>query len=171
MLTGPEIKKRLNKDIIIQPFIEANLNPNSYNVTLDNELYVYEEDIIDLKKEYKTKKIVIPEDGLILEPNKLYVGRTQEYTETYNLVPMIDGRSGLGRVGLFTNNSAGFGDVGYKGKWSLQLSCIHPVKIYPGMKIAQIYYEEITGEVENYHGKYQNANEVTTSKHFQEFNK
>ena len=168
MLTGPEIKKRLGKDIIIEPYNEKHLNPNSYNVTLDNELFVYDEEIIDLKKEYKTKKIIIPEEGLVLEPNKLYVGRTVEYTETYNLVPMIDGRSGLGRIGLFTNTSAGFGDVGYKGKWSLQLSCIHPIKIYPGIKIAQIYYQEITGDVTEYNGKYQNTNDVTSSKHYKE---
>jgi dCTP deaminase len=158
MLSGKEIKKRLNKDIIIEPFDEKQINPNSYNVLLSNELYIYEDEVLDIKKAPNLKKIIIPDDGYVLEPGKLYIGHTVEYTETYNLVPMIDGRSSLGRLGLFTNSSAGFGDVGFKGTWSLQLTCIHPVKIYPNMKIAQLYYEEIIGEIENYHGKYLNPN-------------
>lgn len=169
MLSGKEIKKRLKKDIIIEPFDEEQLNPNSYNVKLSNELYVYEDEILDVKKKPMVKKIIIPEEGLVLEPNKLYIGRTVEYTETYNLVPMIDGRSSLGRLGLFTNSSAGFGDVGYKGTWSLQLKCVHPIRIYSNMKIAQLYYEEVTGEIDNYKGKYLNNHSDSTSLAYKDF--
>jgi len=163
MLTGKEIKKRLNKDIIIIPFDDSQINPNSYNVRLSNELYIYEEDTLDVKIENKVTKIIIPEEGLVLLPNILYVGHTVEYTETYNLVPMIDGRSSLGRLGLFTNASAGFGDVGFKGVWSIQLTCIKPIRVYPNMKIAQLYYEEVIGEVDNYSGKYLNSKSEVTS--------
>ena len=169
MLSGKEIKKRLNTDIIIKPFNEAQLNPNSYNITLADTLYIYENDILDVKVKPTTKKIIIPKEGIILEPNKLYIGHSKEYTETYNLVPMIDGRSSLGRLGLFTNCGAGFGDVGFKGTWSLQLTCIKPIKIYPNMKIAQLYYEEIVGDIENYHGKYQNTQDDNTSKAYKDF--
>lgn len=169
MLSGKEIKKRLNKDIIIEPFDETQINPNSYNVRLSNELFVYESEILDVKEKPIIKKIIIPESGLVLEPNKLYIGHTVEYTETYNLVPMIDGRSSLGRLGLFTNSSAGFGDVGFKGCWSIQLTCTKPIKIYPNMKIAQLYYEEIVGDIDNYQGKYLNSKDNVTSLLYKDF--
>lgn len=163
ILSGKEIKKRLGTDIIIEPFNEECVNPNSYNVTLANELFIYEESMIDVKVMPKTKKIIIPEEGIVLEPNKLYIGRTNEYTETYNLVPMIEGRSSLGRLGIFTHASAGFGDVGYKGSWSVQLFSIHPVKIYPNMRIAQLYYLEILGEHDHYSSKYDGRDQIKTS--------
>lgn len=169
MLTGKEILKRLNKDIIIKPFDEKQLNPNSYNVKLSKELYIYDDEILDVKEKPKSKKIIIPEKGLVLEPGKLYIGHTVEYTETYNLVPMIDGRSSLGRLGLFTNSSAGFGDIGYKGTWSIQLTCTKPIRIYPNMKIAQLYYEEVIGEIENYQGKYLNSKKNNISLLYKEF--
>ena len=93
ILSGKEIEKRIGKDIVIEPFNKKQLNPNSYNLRLHNELLVYEDDILDMKKENKARKIIIPEEGLVLEPNKLYLGRTAEYTKTSNLVPMLEGRS------------------------------------------------------------------------------
>ena len=115
ILSGKEIKKRLGKEIIIEPFNERQLNPNSYNLRLYNELLVYENHLLDMKKENKAKKIIIPKDGLILEPGKLYLGWTVEYTKTDKLVPMLEGRSSIGRLGLFIHVTAGFGDVGFSG--------------------------------------------------------
>ena len=76
ILSGREIKNKIGKEIVIEPFSEKQLNPNSYNLKLHNELLVYEVDVLDMKKENKVKKIVIPEDGMVLEPGKLYLGRT-----------------------------------------------------------------------------------------------
>ena len=80
ILSGKEIKNKLGKDIKIEPYNEKQLNPNSYNLRLHNELLIYDETILDMKKENKVKKIIIPEEGLVLEPGKLYLGRTLEYT-------------------------------------------------------------------------------------------
>lgn len=161
ILTGSEIKKRLGKDIIIEPFNESQVNPNSYNVTLSEKLYTYEipeNGVLDLKKKPKIKEIIIPDEGFIIEPGKIYIGSTNEYTETYNLVPMITGRSSMGRVGLTTNIAACMGDVGYKGTWSLQLSTVaYPIRIYKNMPIAQLYYFELCGDIVNYSGRYQNS--------------
>ncbi|HOP64342.1 MAG TPA: dCTP deaminase, partial [Spirochaetota bacterium] len=96
ILSGVEIKNRLGKDIIIDPFNDKQLNPNSYNLKLHNELFVYNSDILDMKKENRCSEVVIPEEGLLLEPGKLYLGRTVEYTETHNYVPMLEGRSSIG---------------------------------------------------------------------------
>ena len=97
ILSGREIKAKLGKDIHIEPFDEKRLNPNSYNLRLHNELLVYEEDVLDMKKPNKTKSIIISEEGLVLEPGRLYLGRTVEHTRTDKYVPMLEGRSSIGR--------------------------------------------------------------------------
>ena len=71
ILSGLEIKKRLGGDIHIDPFNENQLNPNSYNLKLHNELMYYEDEVFDMKKELKTNNLIIPKEGLILKPNKL----------------------------------------------------------------------------------------------------
>ena len=170
MLTGKEILKNMeNGNIVITPFNINQLNPNSYNVTLNSELLVYDCDVLDMKKPNPTKKVVIPEEGLVLEPNKLYLGRTNEYTETRNLVPCIDGRSSVGRLGLFIHVTAGFGDVGFKGTWTLEIQCIQPIKIYPNVEIGQLHYELVQGECTEYKGKYLNQVDATPSKFNQDF--
>jgi dCTP deaminase len=170
ILSGKEIEKRIGKDIVIEPFNKKQLNPNSYNLRLHNELLVYEDDILDMKKENKARKIIIPEEGLVLEPNKLYLGRTAEYTKTSNLVPMLEGRSSIGRLGLFIHVTAGFGDVGFSGYWTLEMFCIQPVKIHPYIECCQIYYHTIEGEFEEYKsGKYQNNTGIQPSLLYKDF--
>jgi dCTP deaminase len=170
ILSGKEIKNKLGKEISIEPFSEKQLNPNSYNLRLHNELLVYENKVLDMKKENKARKIVIPPEGLLLETGKLYLGRTVEYTKTENYVPMLEGRSSIGRLGLFIHVTAGFGDVGFNGYWTLEIFCIQPIIIYPGVEICQIYYHNIDGEYDRYSsGKYQNNNGVQPSLLFKDF--
>lgn len=172
ILSGKQIKERLGKDIVIEPFNEGQLNPNSYNLKLHNELLVYEDNILDMKKENKCKSIIIPEEGLILEPNKLYLGRTKEYTETDNFVPMLEGRSSVGRLGLFIHVTAGFGDVGFRGYWTLEIHCIQPIRIYADVELCQIYYHSIEGDYDKYSsGKYQNNKGIQPSLLYKDFEK
>lgn len=171
ILTGKEIEKRLGKDIIIEPYNPSQLNPNSYNLRLDNKLLVYDEDILDMKKENKFKEIIIPEEGLVLEPGKLYLGKTVEYTETYNLVPLLEGRSSVGRLGLLVHLTAGFGDVSVALNWTLELACIQPIRIYPNIEICQIYYNEVKGEIIEYKGKYNNTRAILPSMMYKDFQK
>ncbi len=170
ILSGLEIEKRMGKDIIIEPFDKKALNPNSYNLKLHNEMLVYEEHNLDMKKKNEAKLIEIPEDGLWLEPGKLYLGRTHEYTETLNCVPMLEGRSSVGRLGLFIHVTAGFGDVGVKGYWTLEIHCVQPVKIYPYVEVCQIYYHTICGDyIEYKSGKYQNNSGIQPSMLYKDF--
>ncbi len=113
ILSGKEILKHMGKEIIITPFDEKRINPNSYNLSLADELLVYEKEALDMKKPNPTKRIVIPDEGLLLEPNRLYLGRTNEFTKTDRYVPMLEGRSSTGRLGLFIHVTAGFGDIGF----------------------------------------------------------
>ena len=82
ILSGKKIAENINKNIIIEPYNEDQLNPNSYNLRLHNELLVYDDSPLDMKFENKTSKLIIPETGIVLEPGKLYLGRTLEYTKT-----------------------------------------------------------------------------------------
>ncbi len=169
ILSGEEIKAQLGRNIIIDPFDEKGLNPNSYNLTLHHELLVYEDDVLDMRKQHLVRRIVIPEDGLVLEPLRLYLGRTAERTETYGFVPMIEGRSSIGRLGLFVHVTAGFGDVGFQGYWTLEMFAVQPIRIYPGVGICQIFYHEIRGPYRPYASdKYQNNRDIQPSMLFKE---
>ena len=123
-----------------------------------------------MKKPNETKEIIISEEGFKLEPNQLYLGRTLEYTSTKKFVPMIEGRSSIGRLGIFIHITAGFGDVGFSGYWTLEIFCIKPIIIYPNVEIAQLYYHTIDGNYEEYNsGKYQNNTDIQPSMLYKDF--
>ena len=158
ILSGREIQKHMGKEIVIEPFDEKRLNPNSYNLSLHNQLLVYENKLLDMKTPNPVKQLTIPEEGLVLDPGKLYLGRTQEFTKTESFVPMLEGRSSVGRLGLFIHVTAGFGDVGFAGR------------IYPGVEICQIYYHDIRGDYDLYQsGKYQNNTGIQPSLLYKDF--
>ena len=172
ILSGKEIQRHMGKDIVIQPFDPKRLNPNSYNLSLHNELLVYENRLLDMKVPNPVKTLTIPESGLVLEPDKLYLGRTNEFTQTDRFVPMLEGRSSVGRLGLFIHVTAGFGDVGFAGYWTLEIFCVQPIRIYPNVEICQIYYHDIQGEYDLYQsGKYQNNTGIQPSLLYKDFEK
>ncbi|XDD50305.1 dCTP deaminase [Leptospira sp. WS92.C1] len=172
ILTGKEIQKRIGKDIIIAPYSEKQLNPNSYNLRLHEELLVYTELPLDMKKPNPAERLIIPETGLLLKPGVLYLGRTLESTETYNLVPMLEGRSSIGRLGMLVHVTAGFGDVGFKGFWTLEISVIQPLIIYPGVEVCQIFYHTVEGQITEYSsGKYQANQGIQPSMLYKDFEK
>tara|TARA_R110000822_G_scaffold117429_2_gene249646 strand:- start:3127 stop:3660 length:534 start_codon:yes stop_codon:yes gene_type:complete len=145
ILTDHTITAEMNKgNIVIEPFNPANLGTNSIDLTLSNTLVLYTESVLDTKKKNLSVPVIIPPEGIILQPGIIYLASTVEYTETLRHVPVIQGKSSLGRLGLFVHVTAGFGDVGFKGHWTLELVCVQPVRIYAGMKIAQIVYNDIT---------------------------
>ncbi len=170
ILTGPEIQKRLDKDITITPYDPKLLNPNSYNLRLSPDLLVYKEFPLDMKKDNPVEKLHIPEEGILLEPGKLYLGRTLEFTETKNLVPMLEGRSSIGRLGLYVHVTAGFGDVGFAGYWTLEMHCVHPIRVYAGVQICQVFYHTVEGDIVEYKsGKYQANKGVQSSRLWMDF--
>jgi dCTP deaminase len=93
-----------------------------------------------------------------------------EYTKTAGYVPMLEGRSSVGRLGLYIHVTAGFGDVGFAGYWTLEIQCVQPIRIYPHVEICQIYYHTIQGEYDEYHsGKYQNNSGIQPSLLYADF--
>ena len=170
ILSGKSIHEQLGKNIRIEPFRAEQLNPNSYNLRLHHELLVYDQPALDMKRENTAHRLSIPEEGLLMEKDKLYLGRTVEHTETHGYVPMLEGRSSVGRLGLFVHITAGFGDVGFAGFWTLEMFCVQPVRIYAGVEICQIFYHSIEGAYDTYRGgKYQNNQGVQPSLLFKDF--
>lgn len=189
MLTGAEIIKRVESgDIFISDFNKEKVNPNSYNLTLSNKLKVYTDPTrltihngkltvaatnmkcLDMKEDNSTTDITIPDEGFILRPGVLYIGSTNEKTACDSLIPCIDGRSSIGRLGINVHATAGFGDIGFHGKWTLEISVVHPIRIYPNCEICQIYFDEPIGETNiKYHGKYQFQDEPVSSQIFKEY--
>lgn len=135
-------------NIVIEPFRRDNLGSNSYDVHLGKWLAVYDSDILDAKMHNKIKRFEIPESGFILLPSKLYLGVTEEYTETREYVPFVEGKSSVGRLGIDIHSTAGKGDAGFCNTWTLEISVKQPVRIYAGMPIGQIIYFEMKGKVE-----------------------
>lgn len=171
ILSGKEIHQQVeNGTISIDPFNSGQLNPNSYNLRLHSDLLVYDSDVLDMKEKNSTSPLTIPDEGLLLEPQKLYLGRTIERTATDKYVPMLEGRSSVGRLGLFIHITAGFGDIGFDGFWTLEIFCVQPIKIYANLEICQIFYHTIDGDYDLYRSKkYQSNKGVQPSMLYKDF--
>lgn len=165
MLTGNEIRNQYYAgNIVIEPFDEACVGPNSYDVHLSGELFCYTEATLDSRRENRGTTFKIPAEGMILWPGELYLGRTVEYTESPNHIPMYEGRSSLGRLGVSSHVTAGFGDIGFKGTWTLEITVAKAVRVYAGMRIGQLYWHRPDGLVlRRYDGKYQGQEDATPS--------
>lgn len=144
-------------EIVIEPFRREYLGTNSYDVHLGKYLAVYRDRVLDAKKHNQTELFEIPDEGFVLQPGTLYLGVTEEYTETHNSVPFLEGKSSVGRLGIDIHATAGKGDVGFCNNWTLEISCVQPVRVYAGMPIGQLIYFLVDGEIENYYNKKQNA--------------
>lgn len=145
------------QEIVITPFDKACLGSNSYDVHLGKHLAVYKNAILDAKHHNEIVHFEIPDEGFVLQSNTLYLGVTEEYTETHCAVPFLEGKSSTGRLGIQIHATAGKGDVGFSNHWTLEISCVLPVRIYAGMPIGQLIYFDIQGLVENHYTKKQNA--------------
>ncbi len=170
ILSGEEIRRHLGTRIIIDPFSADRLNTNSYDLSLHHELLVYEEVVLDAAAPNRFRRVQIPASGITLHPGQLYLGRTNEHTETHGFVPRLQGRSSLARLGLFISPGTSLGEAGYCGTWTLELFVVQPIKIYAGMKACQLYFHELVGEV-GPHGaqKYQHSEDIQPSQMYREF--
>ena len=98
ILTDVQIIDSIEKgEIVIEPFKRESLGTNSYDVHLGKYLAVYTDEILDAKKHNQIKELIIPEEGFVIQPGTLYLGVTEEYTETHNSVPFLEGKSSVGR--------------------------------------------------------------------------
>ncbi|BFG69922.1 dCTP deaminase [Sediminibacterium sp. KACHI17] len=158
ILTDKRILEEMDKGTIkIEPYNRADLGSNSYDVHLGKTLAVYVDEVLDAKKHNKIEYFDIPDEGYVLEPHKFYLGVTLEYTETHAHVPFLEGKSSTGRLGIDIHATAGKGDVGFCGNWTLEISCKQPVRVYHGMPIGQLIYFPVEGEIEVKYNQKSNA--------------
>ena len=183
LLTGPEIHRQVRLGgVTIDPFDPARLGSNSYDLTLAPELLVYAKNYpihraceeyaasagpkhwqyfacvanepLDMAAEEPTVALTIPPGGLVLWPGVLYLGATAERAGADGFVPRIDGRSSAGRLGLSVHITAGLGDVGFKDRWTLEVTVVVPLRVYAGARICQVTFETVDGEPRPYRGQY-----------------
>lgn len=158
ILSDKRILEEIEKgNILIEPFRRDCLGTNSYDVHLGRYLAVYRGRELDAKRHNEIDELIIPPDGFVLHPNTLYLGVTEEYTETHRHVPFLEGKSSVGRLGVDIHATAGKGDVGYCNTWTLEISCTQPVRIYAGMPIGQLIYFTVEGDIQQYYNKKKNA--------------
>lgn len=183
ILTASEIARQVKKgNIFIEDFDLKRLNPNSYNLRLDVESLrvarpevefdCAEDNTIHFKyvpahemdeKDYEASRVK-------LLRNQLYLASTVELTRTNKYVPLLVGRSSLARLGVSIHQTAGFGDIGFDGRWTLEITCTNDTWVYRDMEFAQIYFVKPTGKIKKtYRGKYQKAQTVQTSRLHWEF--
>ena len=170
ILSGLKIKEEVQKgNIVINPFNIDDINPNSYNYTLGDYVKVYENNELDSKRQERVKIVPIPDEGLVIEPGRIYLGFTKEIIGSDKYVPVITGRSSTGRLGLFVQITSDLVDIGFKGNLTLQLHATQRVKIYKNMKIGQVMFWKIYGDVDLYKGKYQGSNGPRESEVWRDF--
>ena len=158
ILSDSRILEEIQKGTIkIEPYDRKDLGSNSYDVHLGKWLATYDNAILDAKAHNTITYFEIPEEGFVLEPTGFYLGVTLEYTETHAHVPVLEGKSSTGRLGIDIHATAGKGDVGFCGYWTLEISVKQPVRIYKGMPIGQLIYFPVDGEIEVKYNQKKNA--------------
>ena len=155
ILSDTRILEEIEKETIkIVPYNRECLGSNSYDVHLGKDLARYIDKELDAKKHNKIEHFEIPDEGYVLQPHEFYLGVTEEYTETHAHVPFLEGKSSTGRLGIDIHATAGKGDVGFCGNWTLEISVKQPVRVYKGMPIGQLIYFPVEGEIiEKYNQK------------------
>lgn len=157
-------EEKIRQDMNI---LYENINTDIYNLNKLSNIDSVKLDPIDMMKPNETIEFEIPEEGYVLQPGVLYIGRTVENTFTDKFIPMINGRSSVGRLGISIHITAGFGDVGFDGTWTLEITCVEPVRIYPNVPIAQVCYFKPCGKVRDlYMGRYLGQKDATASRFY-----
>jgi dCTP deaminase len=167
----------------IDPYDPALMQPSSLDVRVDRYFRVFRNSrypYIDVKAEQEdlTELVEVDDEAFILHPGEFVLGSTLErVTLPDDLVARLEGKSSLGRLGLLIHSTAGFIDPGWDGHVTLELSNVAnlPITIYPGMKIGQLSFVQLSEPAERPYGskgigsKYQGQRGPTPSRYWQNF--
>ncbi|MBU0530977.1 MAG: dCTP deaminase [Candidatus Uhrbacteria bacterium] len=158
ILTGNKIREEVeNNRIEISPFDPDRLTTNSYDLSLGSSIIRYTSEIIDPRTKPEYVEMKLPEDGLVLNAGDFVLGHSKERIGSDFFVPLIHGKSGTARMGLFVHVTADLIDIGSHGVSTFQLYATLPVCLYPNMLIAQVSFWVPDGDIVLYKGKYQNS--------------
>jgi len=186
ILTGPEIRKQYGLGKInIDPWVDEHVGPASVDLRLHPDLLVYEQFLVlheqrqwrvtergawqrqvdlDMRKDNPTVKLTIPDEGLVLRPGILYLGRTVESVSSDRFVPQVTGRSSVGRLGVQIHETAGYIDPGFDGTITLEIRVVHPIRVYAGECVCQVFFTRSEGDEQLYEGRYQKQVDPTASR-------
>jgi dCTP deaminase len=158
ILSGNKILECVQRGLIeVDPFDPKQINPVSYDLTLGDKYAVYlRTDVraLDSRQHNDFDLYDVPSKGVTLMPGRGYLMHTRERVRTDHFVPVLDGKSSIGRLFVQVHVTAGYGDPGFDGQYTLEVTCVHPVVLYAGMRIAQMRFHTIEGEVMRYDGNY-----------------
>lgn len=170
ILTGNKILKEVKKQrITIEPFHKEQINPNSYDFRLGNILKVYKNKVLDPKIKQEVEEIPIPENGIVLLPDRIYLGHTVETMGSPKYVPIIRAKSSVARMGIFVHVTADLIDIGSINQWTLQIHAVQPVKVFANMLIGQVTFWAVKGKINLYQGKYQGSKGAMESQIYRDF--
>lgn len=162
ILTGREIvRQRERGALTIEPFTAGQLNPVSYNYRLGPVLRTHRSPVIDTRAANELQECAIPDDGMVLEPGRVYLGTTVEEIGSSVFVPSLIGRSSLGRLGVFLQFSADLGNIGSCHRWTLEIKVVQPTRVYSGMAAGQVTFWSTVGAALPYAGRFGRINEAT----------
>lgn len=181
ILTDRDILREVEAEAIeIEPFDPALVNPASYDLTLGNEVTVYKKWVLynefyneatsgprngadlapvdtyylDVQEKPETVTFKIdPKRGWVCKPGIGYLMHTRERITTRKYVPIVDGKSSIGRLFVQIHATAGYGDPGFNGQYTLEVIVQSPIKLYPGMRIAQIRFHTLHGDIGRFYDK------------------
>lgn len=158
ILSGPEIGRQIESNAItVTPFDPEHLNPNSIDLTLDEVILRYRNEVIDPRVEQQVEEISIPRTGLLLERLSFCLGSSREIVGSTEFVPIVHAKSSTARAGLFVHVTADLIDIGSVGTVTFQLFSTLSLMVYPGMRIAQMTFWKPQGDITLYNGKYQGS--------------
>lgn len=169
ILTGAEIASQAaRRRIRIDPFDEERCTTNSYDLALGRRLIIYRDQVLDPRERPQYDQVEMDNDGYTLGAGDFLLAETAEQFGSDHYVPMIHAKSGIARLGLFVHVTADLIDLGFFGKSTLQLFATLPVRIVPGMLIAQATFWVPFGPITLYEGKYQHASGPLISRSYQD---
>lgn len=177
ILTDQAVLSAIDRgEIEIDPFDKKQLNPTSYDLTLGDEVAVYDQwvytdmetmeplngsnlktrnGVLDVKEKPTVTKFKINKNGWVILPGIGYLMHTRERVHTKSFVPVLDGKSSLGRLFVQVHATAGYGDPGFNGQYTLEVTATHPIRIYADKRIAQIRFHTMVGApLKLYDGNY-----------------
>ena len=185
LLSDKDIRAQIEAGRIgLDPLSIELIQPSSMDVRLDRFFRLFDNHkypFIDPREQQDdlTRFVEVDKDeAFILHPGEFVLGSTFEFVSLPNdIAARLEGKSSLGRLGLLTHSTAGFVDPGFQGHVTLELSntATLPIKLWPGMKIGQLCFFQLSSESENPYGsskygsRYQGQRGPTASRSYLNF--
>ncbi len=165
MLTGSQIKAMVGSgDIVIDPYDETLIEPNSYGFRLGERVIEYKSQWIDPVQELEFEEHIIGEEGFVFHPGRFYLGHTLERIGGLPFASELFANLSTAMCGVFLQTSAPLGHTGAVIRWTLEITVAQKVRLYPRMKIGKICFWDTLGELEHYAGRYLNSETVVESR-------